>query len=78
MRRWKIEMKNLMTKTVNFFKENICLAAIVVGLLVLVCITGWEFSLRVARNAQSNNAINVLYERDAGDNIGGHNVLEEG
>ena len=66
MRRWKIEMKNLRTKTVNFFKENICLAAIVVGLLVLVCITGWEFSLRVARNAQSNNAINVLYERDAG------------
>lgn len=66
MRRWKIEMKNLMTKTVNFFKENICLAAIVVGLLVLVCITGWGFSLRVARNAQSNNAINVLYERDAG------------
>lgn len=66
MRRWKIEMKNLMTKTVNFFKENICLAAIVVGLLVLVCITGGEFSLRVARNAQSNNAINVLYERDAG------------
>ena len=42
------------------------MAAIVVGLLVLVCITGWEFSLRVARNAQSNNAINVLYERDAG------------
>ena len=59
-------MKNLMTKTVNFFKENICLAAIVVCLLVLVCITGWEFSLRVARNAQSINAINVLYERDAG------------
>ena len=59
-------MKNLMTKTVNFFKENICLAAIVVGLLVLVCIIGWEFSLHVARNAQSNNAINVLYERDAG------------
>ena len=59
-------MKNLMTKTVNFFKENICLAAIVVGLLVLVCITGWEFSLHVARNAQSNNAINVLDERDAG------------
>lgn len=66
MRRWKIEIKNLMTKTVNFFKENICLAAIVVGLLVLVCITGWGFSLHAARNAQSNNAINVLYERDAG------------
>ncbi len=59
-------MKNLMTKTVNFFKENICLAAIVVGLLVLVCITGWRFSLHAARNAQSNNAINVLYERDTG------------
>ena len=59
-------MKNLMTKTVNFFKENICLAAIIVGLLVLVCIAGWEFSLHVARNTQSNNAINVLYERDTG------------
>ena len=64
--RGKIEMKNSMTKTVNFFRENICLAVVVVSLLIFVCITGWKFSLRVARNAQSNNAINVLYERDAG------------
>lgn len=58
-------MKNLMTKTVKVFKENIWLSVVAGILLFCMGLAGWKFSLHIARISQNNDSINILVERDA-------------